>query len=123
MEFIIFIFRILISLGLFALAGLFLFKPRFYHIHRLRTLKRSSFYTKTKMGRNILEEAQMMAANKNEKFLQIRLVGLGMLLFGCVNLFILFNNNNNNDTQSKSPTSTKDSVIRFTPPLVDTTSK
>ena len=120
MEFIIFAVRILISVGLFILAGIFLFRPRLYHLQRLRTLEKSPFYTKTKMGRNILEDAQMLAANKNETFFRIRIVGIVMLFFGCINLLILFTNNNTNNIQSRSPMLPKDSVIKFTPPKLDT---
>lgn len=120
MNFIIFAVRILISVVLFILAGILLFRPRLCHLHRLRALKKSSFYTKTKMGRNILEETQIMAANKNEPFMRLRIVGLGMIFIGCMNLFILFTHNNTNDIQSRSPIPPKDSVIKFTPPKLDT---
>ena len=115
MEFIIFAVRILITVGLFILGGIFLFRPKLYHLHRLRVLERSSFYTKTKMGRNILEDAQLTAANKNETFFRIRMVGLVMLFLGCINLLILFSNNNDKDDQNRDLVPTKDSVIKFTP--------
>lgn len=84
------IIRILISVMLFIIGCYLLFKPRAYHLNRLKNLEESWYHTKTINGRYILEKARKMAANDKEKFLQIRLVGIVLIFIGCVNLSMIW---------------------------------